>query len=166
MSNRNVLMPTSCPPENGICNLLQCNYATCVKFSRDHNIKVTEKGKSFSLENPSGRCVARVKVDGCVITSNEMKKADFLIVDCDKNTAYLVECKGTHVDHACEQIIDTINILRDVFGLAHSLNACIVCRRGPTPRIISSFQKKLDKICRKKGGKLKIESVVMKERLV
>jgi hypothetical protein len=70
-----------------------------------------EHGKKFRFDNQSGKAICRVKVDGCLITSQETKKCDYLFSVSEGNKYYLIELKGVAVDDAVVQIIRTFDIV-------------------------------------------------------
>lgn len=144
-----------CPQDAGICSDPAFNNSTCVTFSRDPLLTVEEKGKKYAARNLGKECVAKIKVDGCLINDSTVAKADYLILRCDKGMAYIVELKGRDVARACEQILSTAALLP---VLKHCvLNARIVCSRVPSPNLRSTQQVKLDNLCRGKSGKLLIQ---------
>src|ERR1700720_476836 len=70
-----------------------------------------EHGKKFRFENKGLKAICRVKVDGCLITSQMTKKCDYLFAVQEDNAYYLVELKGINIDDAVAQIIQTFDIV-------------------------------------------------------
>jgi len=67
----------------------------------------SEKGKTFRFDNSHDKTVCRVRVDGCLIISTATKKCDYLFHVLEDAGYYLVELKGTDVEQAVEQILQT-----------------------------------------------------------
>ncbi len=156
-------MENKCPPTTGICCVLKSRYPQDVEFSRKATIVAAEGGKTYILYNPSGKCIAETRVDNGILASSSSRRADLLIVDCDGAAGYLIEFKGTHVDNACTQLLETIHLLPFLFDQLKSLNARIICSRVPAPNLRSSKQKLLEKKCKSKGGNLLIKSIRLEE---
>lgn len=67
-----------------------------------------ENGKKFSLLNPARKKICKVKVDGCLITSQIIQKCDYMFEVSGKPSKYfLVELKGGDVETAVDQILST-----------------------------------------------------------
>ena len=150
-----------CPPNIGICSDPLFNNPEWVAFSRKPSIKVEEKGKKYIALNPNGECVAKAKVDNGLIAGSEVSKADYIVLRCDLDMAYIVELKGSDVSKACEQILSTVNLLPILEK--YTVNARIICSRAPSPDLRSSHRGKLDKLCRAKSGNLKVKVKFMEE---
>lgn len=107
-----------------------------------------DKGNSqkYIAENIDKSKVYKYQIDGYVIT--EGKKCDFLVWNEDKKNIYLIELKGTDLEHAIDQIISTENVLRESFF--SSIDGCqfyyrVVLNRVPTHALHSNKIKKLMK---------------------
>ena len=72
-----------------------------------------EKGRKFSIKNKSKKTICKVRVDGCLLTESTKKKCDFFFKVCETERYFLVELKGTDVNHAVEQIESTFVALND-----------------------------------------------------
>ena len=120
-----------------------------------------ENKRSFRVKNSSKRYINEVRVDGCLIKSG--KKCDWLYeIECQNtNEIFYVELKGKDLNHALEQILETI----DYCNRVHNHNSCkkrayIVLSRYPKED--SSIQKKKKEL-NKRGIKLKIATNVHEE---
>lgn len=83
-------------------------HENCFSFSS----VATEKGKKFRIENKSNAGICKVKVDGCLITDNTVRKCDFLFeVSSTTKTYLLVELKGGDLGSAVKQIESTYDLL-------------------------------------------------------
>jgi len=150
-----------CPPNQGICSAPSFNNPEWAAFSREPSIKVEEKGKKYIALNPEGECVAKVRVDSGLINDSKVKKADYIVLRCDRNMAYIVELKGSHVAKACEQILSTVELLPCLRKF--TINARIICSRTSVPDLRSSHRSALDDLCRSNSGNLKIKGNQMEE---
>jgi hypothetical protein len=107
----------------------------CSVERKDPIISVTEKGKTFRLDNPNRRPIVQVKVDGCLITG-ERERCDYLFeVPLDppppSHRICYVELKGKHVEKAISQIISTIEYTKQQY-VKYKKEAYIVSSRVPT----------------------------------
>ncbi len=76
------------------------------------NATVTkEKGKEFRLQNKSKKTVCRVHIDDCLTRDKRTKRCDYLFKICETENHFLVELKGSDVDHAVNQIISTFDFI-------------------------------------------------------
>ena len=72
------------------------------------NSKVaTENGKRFEIDSTEE--FSRIKIDGCLINSQQIQKCDFGFRRIINDDFYFVELKGKDIKTAKEQIISTIN---------------------------------------------------------
>lgn len=70
-----------------------------------------------------------IKVDkGILQHLKDEKKCDYLILNCERNTASFVELKGRNLADAAEQILNTYKILRSEIEKFKPLEAIIVVR--------------------------------------
>jgi len=69
----------------------------------------------YKLMNSQKHEIAKIKVDGGVFTvvTNEYKKCDYLVVDCEELFGILVELKGSNFQKAIHQIDSTLDLIRD-----------------------------------------------------
>jgi hypothetical protein len=68
-----------------------------------------EKQTKITFHNTSGVTVAKIKIDGCVITDNAVKKCDYLLLCAEIKKAIFVELKGNKVATAIEQLSATLD---------------------------------------------------------
>ena len=52
-------------------------------------------------------------MDGDIIAGNDAERCDFLLLNDYKRVAYLIELKGSDIEHALSQLESTATILRD-----------------------------------------------------
>lgn len=63
--------------------------------------------------NKEENLVRHYRIDGCVVTSKNVKKCDFLLLNDEKKNAYLIELKGTNIMRAIEQLESTERMLEN-----------------------------------------------------
>lgn len=56
--------------------------------------------------------VVQYQLDGQVFTGHE-QQCDFLVMNQDKKSAYLIELKGSNVLHAMDQVLSAENLLKE-----------------------------------------------------
>lgn len=109
----------------------------CVKKTSVSRIKFEENRSRLIFINDGRRQYERVRIDGCVITSDEPRCDDLLRCrrDNDNNSPvildYFIELKGSDVAHALEQLIATI---RRFYGKRHEgidVQAFAICSAIP-----------------------------------
>lgn len=86
---------------NNIEELFAANLNCCEK-----NRVAKENGKRFELL--SNEAFTKLKIDGCVITSQNLEKCDFCIYRHSNNDFYFIELKGKAIEKAFNQIVNTI----------------------------------------------------------
>ena len=93
---------------------LQDDFSTCCDFNKI----AKENGKKFEID--CSEVYLRVRVDNCVFSSNSIEKCDFLFirnfkcVPAEKTEFYFVELKGSDIDKALNQIIETISHIKKI----------------------------------------------------
>lgn len=125
----------------------------------NQNIFVKREHKSeFRLKNSRNLWINEVKVDGCLIQGNQ-RRCDWLYeITCQQvSRVYYIELKGKHLQHALEQILETINYCEQHFGHGSCRRvACIVLSTYPQEN--STIQNR-KKTLRKKNIILKTSSL-------
>ncbi len=104
----------------------------CLKWSdRRSKHTVSEKGKTFELENRSKVLVDVVSIDGCVYPKSNIagKRCDYLMKVDEKKSLYFIELKGTEVIYALKQIKSTVSEIFPFFN-TYTCNARIVSSVG------------------------------------
>lgn len=73
----------------------------------------SEKGKTYEYINKSSNFVVKIRVDECLIKGEQQRKCDFMVLSCgEQKTAYLVELKGSDLEHAAKQILNVIQLFQ------------------------------------------------------
>jgi hypothetical protein len=114
------------------------DFERCSTSGRDPRISISENGRTFRMNNPNRRWVARVQVDGCLI-SGEQERCDYLLeIDDPCQRAIYLELKGANIRKAYAQLVATINQPQLMERHKHSERIChIVASRVPraNPRV-------------------------------
>jgi hypothetical protein len=106
--------------------------------------QTTFKEKKSEIRIESKDTIIAIKVDDCLITSNEVKKCDYLFLNCTKKDAIFIELKGMNLDEGINQIISTINILKSNLS-DFSKKAIIIVSRYDKNEFKSSTLSKLQR---------------------
>jgi len=135
-------------------NLMNCK---CESFKHPKNQECREfcdvrktivirdkKSTQWTFENPTERCACSIKIDNCIIIDQQIRKCDYLLLICDKteNAAFFIELKGQDSKHATEQILTTIQILKEYLS-DFCLYARIALTKVRPLNLISVDEKKL-----------------------
>ena len=98
----------------------------CTEHQKEIHSK--ENNSEHIAVNKDGDSVRQIKIDGDVlpIAYNKERRADYLVLDETKKTAYLIELKGSHIMSALAQLENTdkklSNALKD-----HNVYWRVVC---------------------------------------
>lgn len=133
----------------------------------DATIVCRENRSTYRYDNNSQKHVAKIKVDGGLISDPNKKKCDWLLINWDDGISFFIELKGSDLFKAVSQITSTINaIWNDINDLSvHRANARIVLSRNRIPNYKSdSRYKKFDNLISQKYGDIRIESQQMQEQ--
>jgi hypothetical protein len=85
-------------------------FESCREFEDNReNIVCEEKRTKITFRNSTGETVKKIRIDGCVITDNNLKKCDYLLVCVEVKKAVFVELKGNKVMTAIEQLSATLD---------------------------------------------------------
>ena len=144
----------------------------CAEFCDErHYIIARDKHnrQTYQLENVKGRTCCKIQVDGCLLSSSEEKKCDYLLLFAPDNLAFFIELKGQDLETGCQQIDASIGaLLQRLQGF--DIYARIVLNKVRTPALNSSSEIRLKK--RLKGmnkqatrPQLKYQNTLLQERL-
>jgi hypothetical protein len=82
----------------------------CREFEDERtHIVCEEKRTKITFHNATGETVAKIRIDGCVITGNAGKKCDYLVLCGGIRKAIFVELKGHKIETAIEQLSATLD---------------------------------------------------------
>lgn len=78
--------------------------------SQDRRSDCQHRAQNVVKQNNLRSVVRQYKVDGKIITDG--KRCDYLVLNDDLKTAYLIELKGKDINHATEQLDNTLKIMK------------------------------------------------------
>ncbi len=129
---------------------------------RDNVLIAKENGKKFSLQLPKGSTdtVCCIHVDNCLIQDISQQKCDYWLCHCQPNIYqnYFVEFKGGNITHGFNQIVATIEQVRQK-GInlpKESIHGVILA--NSIPSLSAGTQKLKDKFKKDYGADLRLES--------
>lgn len=107
------------------------DYGRCATESTHKKITAEENGRKLTLENPNGKTIRKIQVDGCLFTDTSRKRCDYMF-EIEKPIRFVIylELKGSDIKKAYDQLLATI----DQFNKAHQgikKEAHIVASRVP-----------------------------------
>ena len=120
-----------------------------------------EKGRRHVGINSDLCTVTHYRIDGVIFTNETA--CDYILLNEDKGTAYLIELKGRKTDKAAEQLKATEEKLRQYLK-NYKLHFRIVSSKSSTHNINSAaFRKIQAELC--KRGDLKLQSNELEENI-
>ena len=78
--------------------------------SQDRKSDCQHRAQNVVKQNNLRSAVRQYKIDGNIIIDGN--KCDYLVLNDDLKTAYLIELKGKDIHHAINQLDDTFNIMK------------------------------------------------------
>lgn len=121
--------------------------------------KDKKRPQKHIAKNVNNNRVTHYRVDGVIIRN--AKACDFLLMNEDTKTAYLIELKGGEISDAVDQLKQTENSLRDELA-GYKLQFRIVMKKCKTQQIENASTKKILASWRKKK-QFRKEECVLKE---
>ncbi len=123
-----------------------------------------ERRSKYSYDNQKRQnYLALYHVDGGIITRNDAKKCDYLLINCDQKEAFFIELKGSDLIQAIRQIDVSIESLKEKLANNIAIHARIVLTRVNTTDLkntrLLNFEKKIKRL----GGSVRKESQEMIE---
>ncbi len=103
----------------------------CIEFEEKRKFCIaSENKKVYRIENSSNYTIRKVVVDGCLNQKAAEKRCDFLfsIDNDDLQRVIFVELKGGALSKALEQLLETIQYLKNEF-VGYRIDARIVGSR-------------------------------------
>lgn len=124
----------------------------CVRRHSEAEFEVSEKLSRVVFQNPNGKSVHEITVDGCVFKRPDVLRCDYLVNVLEIDTSVFVELKGSDIDHALEQLEASSEALS---ARRHGRVYWIVCHSG-RPAHTSEMQTLILKARRQKNARLTI----------
>jgi hypothetical protein len=131
-----------------VCKCKKCSFST--KVSR---ITVEENKKSATFLNDKGEFYHKIRVDGCEMTENKEKRADWRIEKVGDNSTVIIELKGKDVSQAIRQYEETA---ADMRKKQLAIAGLIVC--SGIPQGANTQRQKAEKKWKKLGANLRFSS--------
>ncbi len=135
--------------------------------SKEVVLREPGENRTYKLHNKTGKEIVVYKIDGGLISNDDVLKCDNGIYTED-NLLFLIELKGADLNHALDQINSTIDILIKRPSIkVKRLNARIVLSRVSVPRITASKENKLKQLLHKSygGGDYKKQSRTLEDTI-
>lgn len=151
---------------------------TCPEFSQDECAEYkNEKVKEVVCTDKKSKCQYRYinrsqdvlsvyKVDDCLIKESEIKKCDYLLLNCTKKYAIFIELKGSDIKVAIQQIMNTMERLKINFlNTEFQFHARIVLTKVRTPDVRDTALVTFKKQLKKYNGNLIYGSIKLIEKV-
>jgi hypothetical protein len=137
----------------------------CREFSGKRKIAVaSENNKAYRLMNNSMYLIEKWKIDKCVLKDETACDFLFLVNSNEKiKDAFWIELKGSNVEQAAFQILQTISKVETENELIH--HARIVPSKNPNPRLRGTDYRKLETFVRNQGGTIKNQNKLLEETI-
>lgn len=121
--------------------ITKINNCTKVSDTRSKHT-VTERGKTFELDNISKSKIDVVKVDNCIFPKSDIStlRCDYLMNINDANKLYIIELKGIDTLHAIKQLNSSIALFKPHYK-NYIFEARIICSQG-YPNIVQTKEYK------------------------
>lgn len=89
-------------------------FERCVTSLNNKVVPVEENGKKCIFNNPHQTEIRKIKFDKCLIPQTQQQlSCDYGIWVDLCNKCYFIELKGKDIKHACNQLVATINYVRE-----------------------------------------------------
>lgn len=119
-------------PLNGYTSC--CEERQAIIVSKDRGTK-----REHRAINAGKSRVSQYKIDGDVVR-DQTPRCDFLVMNDDKKNAYLIELKGSDIEHAIEQLEATASRFKSELQ-DYKIKYRIVCSRARTQALNSNTYK-------------------------
>lgn len=111
----------------------------------------TENGKRFEIQ--SNEDFTRLKIDKCIINSDNIEKCDFGFNRSSNDDFYFVELKGKNLEKAYDQIISTINFFQaNLINIPIQKRFCFIVSSSGIPKCQLRIKNLKQKFFRDKQG--------------
>lgn len=110
----------------------------CTEQCQDSFVSVIANLKSFGILNRGLENINRIQIDDCVFGAADGKKCDWLFefLESGEEMAFYVELKGTNMNEAYKQLVETLKKLRVIHANSHR-RCFIVCAETPRFNTVS-----------------------------
>lgn len=131
---------------------MSANIIPSCNFFCNRNRTVCLKDKvggcsEYIANNPNQNQLDCYRIDGCV--TSIQKKCDFLLLNLDRTSAYLIELKGSDLINAINQLECTLDFINQKLT-GYKINARIVLTKVHAPDLLTTkylrFRKKINSL--------------------
>jgi len=135
------------------------NAHSVFQHERRNVVLCTDKGSKtkYVYNNQSSDYLSNYRVDGGLISYDETRKCDYLLLNCEKKQSYFIELKGSDIISAVDQIDKSIDLLKNKLP-GFSFFARIVLTRVNTHDLRDPRLEKLERKVNTLNGDLKKQS--------
>lgn len=123
------------------------------------------KGREYIGKNKARKELALFELDGCLVESDDLKKADFVFLICEEKKAYFVELKGSDLIRAVRQMNSSLDeLLKNLKGYGEVYGRIVLSKvRSNDTR--NTELSRLMKRFKKLGGNLIYKTRIIEENL-
>ena len=134
------------------CNPLAPDH---VPYWSDNKKKISlsdQPSSKYEALNPDQKIFSLYRIDSDNILTGQ-RKCDYLLVRCIDKHCFFIELKGRHLLDAIEQVLQTIEALKQKL-VGHVLHVRIILTATTSPDLSHAKYRRLDKIVKATGGKI------------
>ena len=140
----------------------RCVCGKCSLNSIYSRFVASGKKTEFILNNNSNKIINQYIVDECLLKSKlREEKCDYLFRIEEIRTAYFIECKGSDILKAVDQLNSTLDVLENDLP-EYILKAKIVPTKVYAPNMVTSSYRKLRK---RLNGNLETKNIICTETI-
>lgn len=142
--------------------------SSLIEFSDNRRVVVLIDKKGGKVcyrgENSQGNELIAYKVEDGILKNEQGLKCDFALYTVSTNTIRFIELKGSNLNHAIKQIINSIrNVLGKHTIKVDKVHGRVVLSKARTPDLNSSYEKELKKMLKERNGNFRKATSQLKE---
>lgn len=124
-------------------------------------------GRKYVAQNPNGKLVHEYHdLDKRTYFQNKYPCVDYLLYVEEDQRTYLIELKGSDIEHAYEQVLSTFKVLRTQIQVtASKTKGRIVLSKVSGPKLLTGSVKKSIRECENLGLEVLCQSRTLKETI-
>lgn len=130
-------------------------------------ISLQANGRKYVAQNPNGKLVHEYHdLDKRTYFQNKYPCVDYLLYVEEDQRTYLIELKGSDIEHAYEQVLSTFKVLRTQIQVtASKTKGRIVLSKVSGPKLLTGSVKKSIRECKNLGLEVLCQSRTLKETI-
>ena len=130
-------------------------------------ISLQANGRKYVAQNPNGKLVHEYHdLDTRPYFQNKYPCVDYLLYVEEDQRTYLIELKGSDIEHAYEQVLSTFKVLRTQIQVtASKTKGRIVLSKVSGPKLLTGSVKKSIRECENLGLEVLCRSRTLKETI-